>query len=84
MTSNVPAEAYDAVNYGPMVDLHVKTLDTHVGPTTLYTVGTTMQVADYGHYNWTMFNAEERVKRHEEVFPSELAHARKLGAQLLA
>ncbi|MCR4871212.1 MAG: flavodoxin family protein [Atopobiaceae bacterium] len=84
VTSNVPAEAYESVNYGPMVGQHVKTLDSQVGPTTLYTVGSTMQVADYSRYNWTMFDVEERVKRHEEVFPSELARARELGGQLLA
>ena len=84
VTSNVAAEAYEAVHYDAMVGLHVNTLNTHIGPTTLYTVGSTMQVDDYSRYNWTMFNADERVKRHEEVFPSELAHARELGAQLLA
>ncbi|MBE6472204.1 MAG: flavodoxin family protein [Coriobacteriaceae bacterium] len=84
VTSNVSADAYDAVNYGPMIDLHVNTLNTQIGPTTLYKVGATMQVADYSRYNWTMFDADERVKRHEEIFPGELARARELGAQLLA
>ena len=84
VTSNVPAEAYDSVGYTAMVNQHVKTLDTHVGPTTLYTVGSTMQVADYGRYDWSMFDAAERTRRHEEVFPGELARARELGRQLLS
>lgn len=61
-----------------------QTLDTHIGPTTLYTVGATKQVSDYGRFNWTMFDAEERNKRHEDVFPSELMHARELGSRIFS
>ena len=84
VTSNVPTEAYDEWNYTPMLDLHVQTLDAHVGSTTLYAVGATKQVDDYSRYNWTMSDAEERAKRHEEIFPKELAQARELGSKLLA
>ncbi len=83
VTSNCPVEIYDKINYTKMVDSHVKSLDRHVGPTKLLVVGSTKQVDDYSRFNWTIFDPEERIKRHEEIFPSELARARELGAELV-
>jgi len=43
-----------------------------------------MQVSDYGQFNWTMFNAEDRKVRRETVFPEQCRKAFEAGVRLAA
>ncbi len=78
VTSNVPAE-YDA----ELLNRYKGTLEAFVGPTqTLASGNTLQQVSNYERYNWTMFNAEEKKARRENVFPDERQAAFRLGANM--
>ena len=84
MTSNAPAEAYDQLNYDEMVAEHIQTLSRFIGPTTEFISGNTLQTDHYDKFNWTMFDVEDKQRRHEEIFPQELANVRKLASELFA
>ncbi|MBQ3300538.1 MAG: flavodoxin family protein [Eggerthellaceae bacterium] len=84
MTSNAPAESYEGLGYRSMIDEHVNTLNAFVGPTTAFICGNTLQTDRYEKFNWTMFNAQAKQQRHEEVFPQELEQIRDLGRTLFA
>jgi len=55
-----------------------------VGPTETLACGNTLQLKDYGKtdWPWTMFDPEEKQRRHETVFPQECRNAFALGAAL--
>ena len=67
-----------------MVEEHVRTLERFVGPTTSFISGDTLQTNSYDKFNWTVFDVEAKQRRHEEVFPQELARVRALAAELFA
>jgi len=80
MTSNAPDTAYL-----PMLKNYQQTLSRFVGPTELFVSGNTLQLNDYSKtdWQWTMFDADAKQKRHEEVFPEECKRAFDLGAALI-
>ena len=78
MTSNAPAGFYDE-----MLEKYRSTLDTFIGPTQVLSVGETLQVKDYSKFDWTFFDADQRVERREKVFPEELQKAFQMGEKLL-
>ena len=80
MTSNAPDTAYL-----PMLKNYQQTLSRFVGPTELFVSGNTLQLKDYSKtdWQWTMFDADSKQKRHEEVFPAECKRAFDLGAGLI-
>ena len=84
MTSNAPEEFYDQNGYTAMVEEHVRTLSTFVGPTTPFVAGDTLQTDRYDRFDWTIFDVEAKQRRHETVFPDELARARETAAKLFA
>ena len=45
----------------------------------------TLQLKDYSKldWEWTLFNVDEKKKRHEEVFPKECEEAFRLGAEMI-
>ena len=53
------------------------------GPAKTMTAAETLQTNDYGKYEMSMFDAEARKKRREEVFPLDLRKAFTLGAELV-
>ena len=79
MTSNAPDTAYL-----PLLQNYQQTLNRFVGPTEILVSGNTLQLKDYGRtdWPWTMFDPEEKRKRHETVFPGECRKAFRLGAEL--
>ena len=83
MTSNCAEEFYDKIGYDKMLENYKNTLDRMVGPTKVMVCGDTLQVDDYGKYNWTMFNPEAKKARHEAVFPEELKKAFQLGSEMV-
>ena len=79
MTSNAPDTAY--LN---LVRNYQQTLSRFVGPTEILISGNTLQLKDYSKtdWPWTMFDPQEKQKRHETVFPEECRKAFDLGAAL--
>lgn len=82
MTSNASVDAYDDCGYSAIVARYKGFLETMVGDTKTLLVGETMQVKNYNRYNWDLFDAEARRKRHADVFPKELEHAFQLGSEM--
>ncbi|MBE6464460.1 MAG: flavodoxin family protein [Eggerthellaceae bacterium] len=84
MTSNAPDEAYEPDGYyHALIKKYEEMFNSFVGPTTVIIAAGTKQVNDYPRYNWTRFDAEARIERHETVFPQRLECARKAGASIV-
>ena len=83
MTSNAPVAYYDEGGYGSMIARYEGFSEEAVGPTKTLIVGETMQVKSYDRYSWDIFDAEERRRRHDDVFPSELERAFQLGVEMV-
>ena len=81
MTSNAPDTMYLDFIQG-----YQQTLNRFVGPTEIFVSGNTLQLKDYSKtdWQWTMFDPEEKQKRHETVFPQECRRVYEMGAALAA
>ena len=79
MTSNAPDTAY----LGLMRN-YQQVLSGFVGPTDFFVSGETLQLRDYTKQDWpwSIFDPEERKRRHEAVFPLEREKVREMGAAL--
>jgi NAD(P)H-dependent FMN reductase len=79
MTSNAPDTMYL-----DMVRNYQQTLSRFVGPAEVLISGNTLQLKDYSKtdWPWTIFDPEEKQKRHETVFPKECQKAFEMGAEL--
>lgn len=79
MTSNAPDNSY----LGLLAN-YQQTLSRFVGPTKVFVSGNTLQLKDYSKqdWEWSMFDPEEKQKRHDNVFPKECQQAFALGAEL--
>ena len=82
MTSNASEEFYDQIGYDQMLQRYQGSFNTFVGPTKLLISSDTLQVVDYGCYQWTMFDPDAKNARHETVFPEDMKKAFDLGAQM--
>ncbi len=79
MTSNAPDTAYTSLLSG-----YQGTLSRFVGPTEVLISGDTLQLKDYSKTDWPwFFDAEEKRRRHETVFPQECKKAFEMGAALV-
>lgn len=80
MTSNAPDTMYK-----DMLDNYRQTLSRFVGPTDVFVSGNTLQLKDYSRtdWEWTMFNPQAKMERHETVFPQECRKVCELGASLV-
>ena len=80
MTSNAPDTMYRG-----LLGNYQQTLSRFIGPTEVLVSGNTLQLKDYGKtdWEWTMFDSEEKMKRHETVFPIECKKAFEMGAALV-
>ena len=83
MTSNAPEEYYTPDGYGKMVTGYQNSLSNFIGPTKVMICADTLQVKDYGKYDWTMFDPEIKKARYETVFPDEKQKAFHLGADMV-
>jgi multimeric flavodoxin WrbA len=83
ITSNCPEKLYFAVGYRRMIKRYHKQLGNMFGSCELLISSDTLQVNDYEKYNWTMFNAENKIKRHENFFPKDLEKAFKIGQNMV-
>ena len=80
MTSNAPD-----TNYVQLVENYKNKFERFIGPTKTLISGNTLQLKDYSKldWEWTLFNVDEKKKRHEEVFPKECEEAFRLGAEMI-
>lgn len=84
MTSNAPDGAYQKGGfYADMLQSKLLVLTNAIGPTRPFVCGSTLQVTDYSHYNWTMFDGDQRHRRHEKVFPLQREQVAEMGAELV-
>ena len=79
MTSNAPDTMYT-----DLVRNYQQTLSRFVGPTETLISGNTLQLKDYSRtdWPWTLFDPEDKKKRHETVFPEECRKAFEMGVPL--
>ncbi len=79
MTSNAPDTGYTG-----LIQSYQQTLSRFVGPTEVLISGNTLQLKDYSKtdWEWSMFNPQQKIERHETVFPLECKKAFDLGAAL--
>ena len=84
ITSNASEECYSQIGYDEMLKRYQGTLGTFVGPTKILISSDTLQVKDYSRYNWTMFDPEHKMERHETVFPEDMKKAYSLGEQMVS
>ena len=69
--------------YAGLMERYKNDFERFIGPTETMIASETMQVRDYSIYDWNMFDAQQRIERHEKVFPLDLQKAYELGAKLL-
>ena len=79
MTSNAPDTMYTG-----LVENYKNTLTRFVGPAETFVSGNTLQLKDYSKtdWPWTMFNPEEKIQRHETVFPEECKKVFEMGKRI--
>ena len=79
MTSNAPDTAY--LN---LLKNYQQTLSRFVGPAEVLVSGDTLQLKDYSKtdWPWSLFDPEEKKRRHETVFPEECRRAFSMGEKL--
>ena len=80
MTSNAPDTMYSG-----MIRNYQQTLDRFVGPTRTFISGNTLQLRDYSKtdWAWSMFDPEEKQKRHDTIFPQECRQVYEMGMELV-
>lgn len=68
MTSNAPG-----IMYTGLVENYKNTLTRFVGPAETFVSGNTLQLKDYSKIDWpwTLYNPEEKIQRHETIFPEK-------------
>lgn len=81
MTSNAPDTMYTS-----LIENYKQTLSRFVGSTETFVAGNTLQLKDYSKtdWPWSMFNPEEKIKRHETVFPEECKKVFELGKRFFS
>ncbi len=80
MTSNAPDTMYRQ-----LLQNYQQTLSHFVGPAEVFVSGNTLQLKDYSKtdWPWSMFDAEDKKRRHETVFPEECRAVFEKGANLV-
>jgi hypothetical protein len=81
---NIPESAIAGAGYDAKFKFYEDRYNHLIGPATSLVSTETWQTRDYSKYEMTMFDGEERKKRREEVFPTDLKKAFDLGAGLMA
>ena len=81
-TMNAPEESLEQTGVKQLIIKYEKMFGRFLGETKSLTITDTLQFDDYSKYVSSMFNVEERNRRHEEVFPKECEIAFTLGAEL--
>ena len=84
-TMNVNDKLVEEMGYNQLFDKTKSMLEMHFnGPCELLLSTDTLQYSDYGRYESEMFNKDEKLKRHAEVFPEDCKRAFDLGSRLVS
>ena len=80
MTSNAPDDYFK-----DLMDDYAQIFNGFIGPTTTFVSGNTLQLSDYSKtdWPWSIFDPEEKIQRHETVFPIERQKVFALGVDLV-
>ena len=80
MTSNAPDTMYTQ-----LLQNYRQVLSRFVGPTEVFVSGNTLQLKDYSKtdWPWSLFDPEDKIQRHETVFPEECRAVFEKGVQLV-
>ncbi|SHH88185.1 Multimeric flavodoxin WrbA [Sporobacter termitidis DSM 10068] len=62
----------------------IGTMSRFIGPAELIEANATLQFDDYGKYDAGMFDVDDRIKRHNEVFPQDCRRAYEMGKRAVA
>jgi multimeric flavodoxin WrbA len=81
-TMNVGESMLDAAGYTAKFKDYEDNYNRYFGPARTLVSTETWQTTDYGKYEMSMFNGDERKKRRDEVFPKDRQKAFDLGAGL--
>ena len=83
MTSNIGDDAYVPGGvYHDIVKQYQNRFNTFIGPCDVLIAADTKQVDDYSVYDWTGFDAEHKVKHHDEVFEGKKEEAKSIGRKM--
>ncbi|AEF81396.1 flavodoxin family protein [Leadbettera azotonutricia] len=82
-TMNIPASAVEPNGYGVKFRFYEDLFARLIGPAETLLSTETWQTTDYGKYEMTMFDGDERKKRRETVFPEDKRKAFEMGAGIL-
>ncbi len=79
MTSNAPDGMYQG-----LLQSYQQALNRFVGPTEVFVSGDTLQLEDYGRtdWEWSLFDAQAKHKKHETVFPQECKRIYEIGVSM--
>jgi len=80
MTSNAPDTMF-----ANLMEEYKQTFTRFIGPTQTLISGNTLQLKDYSKtdWEWTLFDVEDKQRRHEEIFPQECRKAFEMGQTLV-
>lgn len=80
MTCNAPDTMYTS-----LIENYKQTLSRFVGSTETFVAGNTLQLKDYSKtdWPWSMFNPNDKIQRHETVFPEECKKVFEMGKRIL-
>lgn len=81
-TMNMSEEMIEAVGLNQRLSMNQTLLAMHFGPCELLLSTDTLQFSDYDKYESDMFDKEAKIKRHEEVFPTDCQRAFELGIRM--
>lgn len=84
MTSNASDSYYPSLGYDETLQKYGSTLDAFIGKTKFFISGNTLQVKNYDRFDWTLFDVNEKIRRHEEDFPKEEEKAFILGKDIVS
>lgn len=84
ITSNASDSYYPSLGYDETLQKYGSTLDAFIGKTKFFISGNTLQVKNYDRFDWTLFDVNEKIRRHEEDFPKEEEKAFILGKDIVS
>ena len=82
-TMNVPEEAIPLYGKDKAIACAIGVMEQLFAPCEVFLCCDTKQFDDYSKYEVDVWDVPAKLKRHEEVFPQELARAFALGARLV-
>lgn len=81
-TMNAPEELLETIGYNRHFASTKMSLETILGECEMLLSTDTLQYKDYDKYEHEIFDKEEKVKRHKEVFPQDCERAFELGRRI--